>query len=42
LRHTGNARVNAKAVAETLLVAVMADLDSHEGILRGEEIETEP
>jgi hypothetical protein len=34
--------VNVKAAAETLLVAVMADLDSHEGILRGEEIEAEP
>ena len=42
LRHTGNARVNAKAAAGTLLVAVIADLDSHEGILRGEEIEAEP
>jgi hypothetical protein len=34
--------VNAKAAAETLLVAVIADLDSHEAILRGEEIEAEP
>ena len=42
LRHTGNARVNAKAAAGTLLVAVIADLDSHEGILPGEEIDAEP
>jgi len=34
--------VNAKAAAGTLLVAVIADLDSHEAILRGEEIEAEP
>jgi hypothetical protein len=34
--------VNPKAADGTLLLAVIADLDSHEAILRGEEIEAEP
>jgi hypothetical protein len=34
--------MNAKAATETLLVVVGADLDSHEAIMCGEEIEAEP
>jgi hypothetical protein len=41
-RHTGKARLNANAATEALLTVMLADLVSHEGILRGEEIEAEP
>jgi hypothetical protein len=34
--------LNVNAANEALLMVVFADLDSHEGILRGEEIEAEP
>jgi hypothetical protein len=34
--------LNANAATEALLTVVLADLVSHEGIVRGEEIEAEP
>jgi hypothetical protein len=34
--------LNVNPATEALLTVVFADLASHEGILRGEEIEAEP